>query len=75
MESRRRRPLKTVKTLASLNHVDFGLPGYNYAMVDHVIFDMDGLLQHPGYVLPGGQAMLAKHGKEPDYESQDEGGG
>ena len=48
---------------------DFGLPGFDYTPVTHVIFDMDGLLLNTQEIYSKvGAEILSKHGKTPDWE-------
>jgi len=67
-ESRREATL-ALDSLDLLDPRDFGLPGYNYKKVTHVIFDMDGLLLNTQsmYSQVSGK-ILAEHGKQPDWD-------
>ena len=64
--------LNSTFSLASLdefNPSDFGLPGYKYTPVTHVIFDMDGLLLDTQEIYSSvGANILQRHGKTPDWE-------
>jgi len=55
--------------LHSFKPQDFGLPGYPYKPVTHVIFDMDGLLLNTQTMYSSvSSKILAQHGKTPDWD-------
>jgi len=58
-----------VRNLHNFDPTIFGLPGYNYAPVTHVIFDMDGLLLNTQNMYSQvSSSILAEHGKTPSWE-------
>lgn len=58
-----------VRNLENFDPVLFGLPGYNYTPVSHVIFDMDGLLLNTQDMYSQvSSSILAQHGKTPSWE-------
>jgi len=68
-EAQRKEATLSMNSLDELDPIDFGLPGYGYTPITHVIFDMDGLLLNTQtmYSQVSGQ-VLAKHGKTPDWD-------
>lgn len=68
-EAERAAATLVVENMNRFDPRQFGLPGYSYTEVDHVIFDMDGLLLSTQDMYSRvAQAMLAQYGKTPDYE-------
>ena len=68
-EAERAAATLVVQNMNRFDPRQFGLPGYSYTKVDHVIFDMDGLLLSTQDMYSRvAQAMLAQYGKTPDYE-------
>lgn len=58
-----------VRNLDNFDPTLFGLPGYNYTPVTHVIFDMDGLLLNTQNMYSQvSSSILAQHGKTPCWE-------
>ena len=68
-EAEKKEATLVLENLHQLNPADFGLPGYNYKPVTHVIFDMDGLLLNTQEMYSKVSAkILSEHGKSPDWE-------
>jgi len=68
-EANRKVATLALNSLDELDPRDFGLPGYGYAPVTHVIFDMDGLLLNTQTMYSKVSAkILAQHGKTPDWD-------
>ena len=68
-EVNRREATLALNSLDDLDPRDFGLPGYGYTPVTHVIFDMDGLLLNTQTMYSKVSAkILAEHGKTPDWD-------
>jgi len=68
-EALRKEATLAINSLQEFDPREFGLPGYGYTPVTHVIFDMDGLLLDTQnmYSQVSGR-ILAQHGKTPDWD-------
>jgi len=68
-EANRKEATLALNSLDDFDPRDFGLPGFGYKPVTHVIFDMDGLLLNTQTMYSQVSAkILAQHGKTPDWD-------
>eukprot|EP00092_Neocalanus_flemingeri_P023699 GFUD01025703.1.p1 GENE.GFUD01025703.1~~GFUD01025703.1.p1 ORF type:complete len:456 (-),score=168.62 GFUD01025703.1:229-1596(-) len=68
-EAERKEATLAFNSLQDFDPRDFGLPGYGYTPVTHVIFDMDGLLLNTQTMYSQvSSRILAQHGKTPDWD-------
>eukprot|EP00090_Calanus_glacialis_P003431 TRINITY_DN12544_c0_g1_i1.p1 TRINITY_DN12544_c0_g1~~TRINITY_DN12544_c0_g1_i1.p1 ORF type:complete len:468 (-),score=148.35 TRINITY_DN12544_c0_g1_i1:66-1388(-) len=68
-EANRKEATLALNSLDEFDPRDFGLPGFGYTPVTHVIFDMDGLLLNTQTMYSQVSAkILAQLGKTPDWD-------